>query len=151
MTEVSSTYGLWSVSTEGDCEGRSTMGLGNHEGFIDEIALSLAGRAYYSLQFTPLKIIRQGERATPTKTEVNISFGINSAGTWNMTPGERVQYFKELFIGRPVTIDAGEVFACIKLISGLGPEGQERMRKEAARQKALSKLSPEDREALGIE
>ena len=29
-------FGIWHVTTEGDCEGRSTRDLGIHEGYIDE-------------------------------------------------------------------------------------------------------------------
>lgn len=47
-------YGFWEVTTEGDCEGKSVSRLGIYEGYIDEIALALADRCYYSLCFRPI-------------------------------------------------------------------------------------------------
>ena len=44
-------YGLWEVTTEGDCEGRSRKGLGVFEGYLDDIAFYLANKAYYTLEF----------------------------------------------------------------------------------------------------
>ena len=46
-------YGLWEVTTEGDCEGKSTRKLGVYEGFIDDIAFALVGSCCYSLRFKP--------------------------------------------------------------------------------------------------
>ena len=48
-------YGYWIVTTEGDCEGRTTKTLGTFKGYIDDIALSLANKCYYSLCFTKIK------------------------------------------------------------------------------------------------
>ena len=50
--ETLNAYGLWQVTTEGDCEGRSIKDLGINEGFLDEIAFSLAGEACYGLRFS---------------------------------------------------------------------------------------------------
>ena len=36
-------FGWWHVTTEGDDEGRTTRDLGYHYGYLDEIALRLAG------------------------------------------------------------------------------------------------------------
>ena len=43
--------GLWHVTTEGDCEGRSVKDLGYHKGHIIDIAHKLSGENYYSLHF----------------------------------------------------------------------------------------------------
>lgn len=42
-------FGIWHVTTEGDCEGRSPRDLGFHEGYIDEIALALADKCFYEI------------------------------------------------------------------------------------------------------
>lgn len=47
-------FGIWHVTTEGDCEGRSPRDLGFHEGYIDEIALALADKCFYSLYFVAI-------------------------------------------------------------------------------------------------
>lgn len=82
-------YGIWKVTTEGDCEGRSTSHLGTFEGFIDEIALALADKCCYSLTF---KWIDPKEiDMSPKKDEVHIQLDIDS-GTWDMTKEKRNSY-----------------------------------------------------------
>jgi hypothetical protein len=53
-TEISP-IGWWKVTTEGDCEGRSTVDLGLHYGHVAEIALSLDVGPYYSYYFRPIE------------------------------------------------------------------------------------------------
>jgi hypothetical protein len=40
---------IWSVTTEGDVEGKSTTNLGTFEGRLDEIAFALADKEYYQI------------------------------------------------------------------------------------------------------
>lgn len=47
--------GVWKVTTEGDCEGRSTRHLGTYEGHILDVVRQLAGQAYYQLTFERVK------------------------------------------------------------------------------------------------
>lgn len=47
---------LYKVTTEGDCEGRSTNNLGIWHGAIADIAFHLADRMFYSLNFEPVTI-----------------------------------------------------------------------------------------------
>lgn len=47
--------GVWKVTTEGDCEGRSTRQLGTYEGHILDVVRQLAGQAYYQLTFERVK------------------------------------------------------------------------------------------------
>jgi len=46
-----SPIGWWKVTTEGDCEGRSTRQLGTHYGHIAEIAFSIEEGFSYSYRF----------------------------------------------------------------------------------------------------
>lgn len=46
-----SPVGWWKVTTEGDCEGRTTDQLGTHYGHVVEIAMSLPSGGGYSLLF----------------------------------------------------------------------------------------------------
>lgn len=82
--------GKWHVTTEGDCEGRTTRDLGYHEGHIADIALNLAGSAYYSLSFRPAEpsavLLKPGN-------EANVTLPVES-GTWAMAPEERVAFFR---------------------------------------------------------
>lgn len=88
-------FGIWHVTTEGDCEGRSPRDLGFHEGYIDEIALALADKCFYSLYFVAINI--HSLDITPTRKTVDVTFGVNS-GTWAMTPKECVTAIKEVKI-----------------------------------------------------
>lgn len=86
-------YGFWEVTTEGDCEGRSVSRLGIYEGYIDEIALALADRCYYSLCFRPID--PRALDLTPKRKSVEISFDIGS-NTWDMDNEGIVAAFKEV-------------------------------------------------------
>lgn len=133
-------YGIWTVTTEGDCEGRSVTSLGTYEGFIDEIALKLAGRAYYGLRFNPAKQI---EKEARPGTSVQLSLGID-------TGPDRVAYFKKMLAGRNVSVSEGKYYACVKITDGDSPEEQERRANELKREQALAKLSAEERKLLGL-
>lgn len=65
--------GTWTVTTEGDCEGRSVAPLGNYQGTIEEIALHLADRAYYNLYFYPMVPVNKGPYLQK-KDNVNIYY-----------------------------------------------------------------------------
>lgn len=72
--------GWWLVSTEGDCEGKSTSDLGEHYGHVVEIALELASLASYKLTFRksnrPDKIaIGAPRKASRRKVHVTFSDG----------------------------------------------------------------------------
>lgn len=53
--------GWWCVSTEGDCEGKSTEELGEHFGHVVEIALELSARSSYKLTFRKSSRSDKGE------------------------------------------------------------------------------------------
>jgi hypothetical protein len=93
----SSPIGWWKVTTEGDCEGRSTRDLGIFEGHVVDIAYHLAKHAMYQLEFEPIDPPNIGgvEMITENKT-VGIGFGIKS-GTWDLKGDERAKAV-ELFL-----------------------------------------------------
>ncbi|MFA5186530.1 MAG: hypothetical protein WC551_08660 [Patescibacteria group bacterium] len=64
--------GWWEVSTDGDCEGKSTNNLGLHYGHIGDIALALAGAAMYSLYFKPAPDPRGRDNRRTTMGKSNI-------------------------------------------------------------------------------
>lgn len=139
-------YGIWTVTTEGDCEGRSVSNLGTYEGYIDEIALNLAGRALYGLRFEPAKQI---EKEARPGTSVQVSLGYES-GTWDLKGQSLVEYFKKMLAGRNVSVTKGQSYACVKITDGDSPEEQERRANELKRKQALAKLSAEERKLLGL-
>lgn len=140
-------YGLWHVTTAGDCEGRSTRDLGTHEGFLDEIAFALASSAMYGLKFQKIDPTKYKDRPVHPRVDVQLDIG---TGTWRMSWNQRVDFFRRMFADRPVTVRPSNFFASVELTSGRDPMEQERLRNEDARQTALSKLSPADIEALGL-
>ena len=135
-------YGLWEVTTEGDCEGRSKKGLGIFEGYLDDIAFYLANKAYYTLEFKKISIPRiSHEDVSMEKSEVDVLLD-SSSGTWDMSSEKRVLEFKKLLSRRNVHVTKGQFYASVKLSQT--PTEDER------RQKALSKLTDEERKLLGL-
>lgn len=108
-------YGLWEVTTEGDVEGRTVTNLDVHEGFLDDIAFRLGGKAYYSLQF---KLLNPAEQKTPKELlpvdSVSVTLFVDS-GTWDMKSAERAVAVSEILKGRPVTVSQGTFYASVIL------------------------------------
>lgn len=112
-TGYESPIGWWSVSTDGDCEGRSTRQLGEYYGHVAEIAFHLADKAMYDIGFHPIRIGVKGKRQTyqATRDKVWIQLGIDSK-TWDMTPEARAKWF-EIWLDCPDDIDvAGSTAGC---------------------------------------
>lgn len=89
-----SPIGWWNVTTEGDCEGRSTRHLGTHYGHVAEIALSLPEEPCYSYRFQPVTdsmatSLRPGKRHVrkPVRDRVWVSFD-SSSGLHSCKPLE---------------------------------------------------------------
>lgn len=134
-----SSYGRWNVTTEGDVEGRTTIQLGTHEGHIDEIALHLAKKCYYSLTF---KLVEPITTFEPAKKKVNVQLDIES-GTWDMKSEELVDKMKELFADRPVHVEPCNYYASFTIAT-------EKNIREEDKKAALNKLSDYEKELLGL-
>jgi hypothetical protein len=139
MNKYPSTYGLWQVTTEGDVEGRSTTQLGTHKGHIDEIALHLAKKCYYSLKF---KLVEPIETYEPAKKKVNVMLDIDS-GTWDMSNDGLVNAMQEFFADRPIHIEPCNYYSSFTITT------EKDIRAEDKR-KALDKLSDYEKELLGL-
>ena len=141
-----SSYGLWKVTTEGDCEGKTTRNLGIYEGNISDIAFYLKDKCEYSLRFSPAKATKIDSDDVTHYGCVNISLDIDS-GTWNMSPEDRVNYFKILLYTENrehvITVEPGQYYASVKLV---GYDSHE----EYVRKTALEKLTDEEKEVLGL-
>jgi len=113
--DYKTSYGIWSVSTEGDCEGISTIQLGVFQGHVDDIACYLASKAYYCLSFTRILVKEIGAQ-DKSAIDVHVQFDIKS-DTWNMDPKIRASALNEtIFCDRPVLAIAAQQFGCVKLI-----------------------------------
>jgi len=134
-------YGNWKVTTEGDCEGKSTTQLGTYTGYIDEIALFLANKSYYGLQFSAV-IEQMPKNPVPTAKSVNVSLDIDS-GTWDLSPEARMCFAQRLFRSRPVIVGQSNYYACFTLQTEMSEE-------DLARESALKKLTDEEKRLLGL-
>lgn len=139
MNKYKNTYGLWKVTTEGDVEGRSTTQLGTHEGYIDEIALHLADKQYYSLKFEQIEPI---EKYEPKRKKVNVQLAIDS-GTWNSSNDQLVAEMTKFFADRPVHIEHCNYFASFTITT------EKDIRAEDVR-RAKAKLTDYELELLGL-
>lgn len=139
VTEYS-VYGTFQVTTEGDCEGRTTRDLGIYTGYIDEIAFALADKCYYKLCFT--KVEPKKISMIPKRDKVEISLDINS-GIWDLNNTGAMSYFKELFRERDVEVISVNGYGSCTLTT-------HKETIEEKRQKVLAKLSEEEKEVLGL-
>ena len=80
---------------------------------------------------------------TPTRKTVDATFGVNS-GTWAMTPKECVTAIKEVMKDRPIQVEQSCRTGAVVFTT-------ETKTKEEKRQEVLAKLSPEERQILGLE
>lgn len=120
-------YGTWRVSTEADVEGRSMKNLGDFTGHIDEIALHLADQCYYTLWFERIEPITT---FVPKETSVSISIKGVSTRSGGL-----------IFKHRPVSVNF-KSNSVLEIVSK-NPE-------EIIRERALAKLTAEERKALGL-
>lgn len=107
------TYGTWKVTTESDCEGRSTNNLGIYIGRIEDIALSLKDKCYYSLNFKEANI--QTIKDSNVKGKVNVSLDIES-NTWDLSNTDLIYTMKDVFKDRNVEIQEGSSFASFSIV-----------------------------------
>ncbi len=73
----SSPVGWWTVTTEGDVEGRTTNKLGEFYGHIAEIAFHLADKASWKLTFRPFETRKLGKRLILQATKKGVWVDIN--------------------------------------------------------------------------
>ena len=98
-TKYQSPIGLWRVTTEGDCEGKTVHDLGIYEGHIVDIARHLSEEVFYDLHFTPAQKASEIKRPKP-QASVSISLGIES-GSWDLHNTERIAEFSHFLQKMP--------------------------------------------------
>jgi hypothetical protein len=158
--KYSSPLGWWSVSTEGDCEGRTTTQLGTFYGHVAEIAFSLADKVCYSLKFKEWRDDVAGPKERPkynaTKKSVWISLESDS-NTCGMDSESRAIWMEKwMNITDPKVYvrdtDAGgaRYYAAVFLSLDNNGEKEEAIRLQRARNTALNKLTPAEKKLLGL-
>lgn len=113
--------GVWEVTTEGDCGGRSTKNLGIWKGHVAEIAFYLADKCYYKLEFKSMKGKRTIGKNIPEKIETTrksvwISFSIESK-TWDMKPEVRASWVAD-FLDAKDQIDVFDYYGGVRYYAG---------------------------------
>lgn len=133
-------YGTFEVTTEGDCEGRSTRNLGIHTGYIDEIAFALADKCYYTLCF---KLVEPTSLdLTPKKDTVKISLDIDS-GAWDLNVADAKDYFEHFFVNRDVEVVGTHGYGSCTIST-------HKETIEEKKEKILQKLTDEEKQILGL-
>ena len=128
------------VTTEGDCEGRSTRKLGIFTGFIDEIALYLADKCAYKLYFKAVK--PQGGNFIPTKKSVQINIEIPYEIQTSDLETQK-KYYEDVFKERDVKIIGVHGYGTCTIETG-------KKTIEERKEEILNKLSDEERQILGF-
>lgn len=141
--------GTWKVTTEGDCEGRSVQDLGIFTGYVDEIALALADRCYYSLEFTAIEPTTVPLQQNSVAKEVHVHFNVSS-NTWGLKSPERAAIATQVFKDRPVRIGESCYYASFKIIRGKTETESKQEIDHIKRRAALAKLTAEEKAILGL-
>lgn len=136
---------IWKVTTEFDEEGRSRHELGYFTGNPIDIAFKLANKALYTLFFTEVKP-NEIQRFEPTKESVAMRFTYGSKYYKN-TISDKTELLENLIQERPVEIARnvqGNDYVTLQLTDGNDAMKQTKIAK------ALSKLTNEEKELLGL-
>lgn len=120
---------LWIVTTEGDCEGRTTQQLGVHEGDPAIIALNLSSHACYSLEFTPVNPEKHTKVKDGAKAVSIQGFGKNPMSVDFTTPDGWV-------------VVEGRYYDAVELVKTSSIP--------SLKEKALAKLTAEEIKLLGL-
>lgn len=126
---------IWQVTTEGDCEGRSTKTLGYFKGGVDEIAMHLANQCYYTLSFSKIEV-KNAYNLEPTGVSVEVN-----------NYGSSVQTLLDNCNSDDIT---HEMKGHNSIIFKQHKLSAEQIKMNNLKAKALSKLSAEERQALGL-
>lgn len=131
---------VWRVDTEGDEEGGSMRFLGVYKGRLDDIAFALADKAAYLLQFTAVDLDVPAPKTL--RSSVNVRLNVESK-TWHLTPVERVNIMSRLMGITSTTVTDSNFADAVRLQRNITED-------DIKRYNALAKLTPEERELLGL-
>lgn len=111
---VDSPVDTWKVTTEGDCEGRSTCDLGIHTGHIADIALKLGGFAMYQLSFEPVRPDRKVGKSPVTEVFICVD-GIVNGGVTDRSAPIKYAALMESFLGAGYTVKPGQYYHSVRV------------------------------------
>lgn len=126
---------IWHVTTQGDCEGRTTRNLGFHVGDVTVIAFNLAKESYYSLEFKEIKVVNHDcindMEDLPLKVTIS-GFGVN-----------RSEYTDNNFVPPDYDVVRSNMYNSLDIVLKKNSI-QEKIKK------ARAKLTKEELELLGL-
>ena len=145
-------YGTWSVTTEGDVEGRTIRHLGVFTGNFDEIALYLAKDSYYGLKFASVPPSPQTFEPTRTKVKIELvglelPYG-GSAGALAQQKQDLLSKINELLATSHIKADVG-FYSQVEL-EITNEEDRKATQLEIEWRAAIAKLSERDLVVLGL-
>jgi len=138
---------VWQVTTESDVEGEHNQNLGTFTGKLHDIAFHLAKFQYYKLTFTEIELPKL--TYSPTKDIVNITvytldrdFNIKLANAHSF---ERAKIIQDAFNEKNIEINVSPstMFNSVQLNLRSKTD-------ELKKQQALSKLTDEEKQLLGL-
>lgn len=136
-------YGIWTVRTDNDEEGRTTKTLGTFEGWLDEIVLSLADKVYYNLYVSRVEPSTKVSPPTGSRVRVclpaDLSSSTDSAERINQMLVEAGRGDKCMVEGHMTSV----TFICKSMTA-------DEIAKSRARTSGLAKLTDEEKKALGL-
>ncbi len=135
--------GIWEVTTEGDCEGRSMRTLGIFKGHYCDIALGLADKCCYSLHFRKINEVDMLPPIRGQREKVQITFSDVS----HFRDTELVEAVRDVATPLNISVGKGMWTGHVTLYRTVSEEE----RKKLALEKAKKVLSAEDLAALGLE
>lgn len=134
MNKLTNPNVMWTVTTEGDVEGRSTTTIGTFQGSLVELAKQLAGHESYKLCFREIKATALPAFKGANRKEVHIEVD-------DMKKEEVIRMARL----EGLTVDPSNFYNGVVL--KWTQSEQEAMEKKAA----LSKLSDRERKLLNLE
>ncbi len=118
-TGYESPINWWEVTTDGDCEGRSTKNLGIHYGHVAEIALSLQEGPCYDYTFTPAKNwenMKKGNRPKLPAQRKIVHIGLNiDSKTWDLKRDERAKWFTQWLDCEDILVTEGCYYKAVQI------------------------------------
>lgn len=104
--------GTWMITTEGDCEGKTTRNITTVSGHFAEVALAYAGYAEYKLTLeTPKK---SHLLKTKPKMQVSVGPGISS-GLWDYS-NEIIAEILQKWVGDDYIVKPDRYYKSVKII-----------------------------------
>lgn len=122
---------IWKVCTEGDCEGKTIKNLGTFRGNIVEIAKALASKSFYQLRFTEITT----DKLVYGTLKNSVHFSVNAANR---------DFLKRELDKAGVKVSDSDFYSAVRL------DFSEEEINDSKRIAALSKLSDEEKELLGL-